>query len=312
MVFVEKAGEIIPQIVSVDTEARDKTLGEKVKFIKICPECGTPLVRYEGEAAHYCPNYSGCVPQLKGKVEHFISRDAMNIESLGPETVDEYFSRGLINDAADLYRLTVADLAGADRSRLKSAIKIIDGIERSKEVSFDRVIYALGIRFVGKVVAKSIAKHFRNIEKIKQATKEEFLQIEGVGDVIADSVIEWIHNEKNISFLSRLQDDGLQMELPEESLSSNILRGQNIVISGTFQRHSREESKIIIESHGGKNVSSISRKTSFILAGEGMGPSKRQMAESLGVKIMDENEFLSLIGDGPQEKTPSFFTLFEQ
>ena len=311
-VFVEKAGEIIPQIVSVDIDARDKSLGDKVEFIKICPECGTPLVRYEGEAAHYCPNDTGCTPQLKGKIEHFICRDAMNIESLGPETIDDYFSRGLIANSADLYKLTVADLAGADRSRIKSAKKIIDSIEHSKEVKFDRVIYALGIRFVGKVVAKSIARHFRNIEAIRNATKEDFFQIEGVGEVIAESVIDWLHNESNVHLLTRLREEGLQMELPEETKSSDILNGQSIVISGTFQRHSREEYKAIIESHGGKNVSSISSKTSFVLAGEGMGPSKRQKAESLGVRIVGENDFLSIIGDEPNDSENSLFPLFEQ
>lgn len=308
-VFVEKAGEIIPQIVGVDTDARNDSLGEKVEFIKICPECGTHLVRYEGEAAHYCPNDSGCAPQLRGKIEHFISRDAMNIESLGPETVDEYFSRGLIADPADLYKLTVADLAGADRSRLKSAKKIIESIERSKKVSFDHVIYALGIRFVGKVVAKTIARNFRNIEALRNATKEEYLQVEGVGDVIADSIIDWMTDEKNINLISRLQAEGVQMNLPEEKKSSDILNGQNIVISGTFQKHSREEYKAIIESHGGKNVSSISGKTSFVLAGDGMGPSKKQKADSLGVKIMEENEFLKLIGEESKESEPSLFEL---
>ena len=310
MVFVEKAGEIIPQIVGVDSEARDASLGEKIVFPKLCPECGTPLVRYDGEAATYCPNDTGCLPQLKGKVEHFICRDAMNIESLGPETVDDYFARGLIADVSDLYRLTITDLAGADRTRLKSAKKIIDGIEQSKKVPFDRVLFALGIRFVGKVAAKAIARHFRNIEALRQASKDDFLQIEGVGEVIAESVMRWMKEEKNASLLERLKGVGLQMALPEESKVSDKLSGKNIVISGTFQRHSRKEYNDIIEAHGGKNVSSISSKTSFVLAGEGMGPAKRQKAEALGIEIMSETEFLNLIGEEAKDEEPTLFSLF--
>lgn len=296
-VYVEKAGEIIPQIVGVATDQRGTDLGKKVEFIRLCPECHTPLVRYDGEAAHYCPNDATCPPQLKGRIEHFISRDAMNIDSLGPETIDDYFERGLVHDIADLYDLQVTQLCGADRSREKSARKIIDGIQKSKEVSFDRVLFALGIRFVGKVVAKLLAKHFRCIERLETASLDDLLQVEGIGAIIAQSVKSYLSNPKNQEVISRLKSKGVQMEMPEEVQLSNHLEGKNIVISGTFSRHSREEYKTLIEKHGGKNVSSISKKTTFILAGENMGPSKLEKAEKLGIALMNETEFLQLIGE---------------
>ena len=294
-VYVEKAGEIIPQIVGVATEMRGADIGPRVDFIKVCPECGTPLVRYEGEAAHYCPNDTACPPQLKGRIEHFISRDAMNIDSLGPETVDDYFERGLIHDAAGLYQLQVNQLCGADRSREKSARKVIDGIAKSKEVPFDRVLFALGIRFVGKVVAKLLARHFKSIDNLQAATLDELLQVEGVGTVIAQSVKSYLANPSNQDLILRLREAGVQMELPEQEQLSDSLAGKSIVISGTFTHHSREEYKSLIESHGGKNVSSISKKTSFILAGENMGPSKLEKAQKLGVALMNEDDFLKLI-----------------
>ena len=294
-VYVEKAGEIIPQIVGVATEMRGADIGPRVDFIKVCPECGTPLVRYEGEAAHYCPNDTACPPQLKGRIEHFISRDAMNIDSLGPETVDDYFERGLIHDAAGLYQLQVNQLCGADRSREKSARKVIDGIAKSKEVPFDRVLFALGIRFVGKVVAKLLARHFKSIDNLQAATLDELLQVEGVGTVIAQSVKSYLANPSNQDLILRLREAGVQMELPEQEQLSDSLAGKSIVISGTFTHHSREEYKSLIESHGGKNVSSISKKTSFILAGENMGPSKLEKAQKLGVALMSEDDFLNLI-----------------
>ena len=303
-VYVEKAGEIIPQIVGVDVETRKhlgNQLGEKVKFITTCPECGATLVRYPGEAAHYCPNDTACPPQLKGRIEHFISRDAMNIDSIGPETVDDYFERGLIHDAADLYKLKVEDIWGFDANRLRSAQKVIDGIEESKNVPFERVLFALGIRFVGKVVAKSIARHFKSMDALFNATIDDLLACDGVGDVIASSVRTFLREERNIDLIRRLRDAGLQMEMAQVETASNILSGQTIVISGTFAQHSREEYKKIIEDNGGKNTGSISKKTSFILAGEGMGPSKREKAEKLGITIMSETDFLSMLDKADTE-----------
>lgn len=303
-VYVEKAGEIIPQIVGVDVDARKhlgNQLGEKVKFITTCPECGATLVRYPGEAAHYCPNDTACPPQLKGRIEHFISRDAMNIDSIGPETVDDYFERGLIHDAADLYKLKVEDIWGFDANRLRSAQKVIDGIEESKNVPFERVLFALGIRFVGKVVAKSIARHFKSMDALFNATIDDLLACDGVGDVIASSVRTFLREERNIDLIRRLRDAGLQMEMAQVETASNILSGQTIVISGTFAQHSREEYKKIIEDNGGKNTGSISKKTSFILAGEGMGPSKREKAEKLGITIMSETDFLSMFDKADTE-----------
>ncbi len=295
-VYVEKAGEIIPQITGVDIEARKAlggNLGPAVEFITHCPECGAPLVRYPGEAAHYCPNDTLCPPQIKGRIEHFISRDAMNIDSLGPETVDEYFRQGLIHDAADLYRLRVDDLMGPEAKKLKSAQKIIDGIAQSRQVPFERVLFALGIRFVGKVVAKGIARHFKSMERIRQATVEELLECDGVGEIIAASVRDFFREERNAQLVDRLAEAGVRMQMEEKQAASDILAGQNIVISGTFTHHSREEYKQIIEDNGGKNTSSISKKTSFVLAGEGMGPSKRAKAVDLGIPVLTEDEFLA-------------------
>ncbi len=295
-VYVEKAGEIIPQITGVDIEARKTlsgNLGPAVEFITHCPECGAPLVRYPGEAAHYCPNDTLCPPQIKGRIEHFISRDAMNIDSLGPETVDEYFRQGLIHDAADLYRLRVEDLMGPEAKKLKSAQKIIDGIAQSRQVPFERMLFALGIRFVGKVVAKGIARHFKSMERIRQATVEELLECDGVGEIIAASVRDFFREERNAQLVDRLAEAGVRMQMEEKQAASDILAGQNIVISGTFTHHSREEYKQIIEDNGGKNTSSISKKTSFVLAGEGMGPSKRTKAADLGIPVLTEDEFLA-------------------
>ncbi|MDD4759601.1 MAG: NAD-dependent DNA ligase LigA [Bacteroidaceae bacterium] len=296
MVYVEKAGEIIPQIMGVNKEARSVFLGEKIKFITSCPECGTPLVRYEGEAAFYCPNDATCPPQIKGKIEHFISRDAMNIESLGPETVDDYFQRGLIHDAADLYSLKVEDLAGSEGSKIKSAQKIIDGIEESKNIPFENSLYALGIRFVGKVVAKTIARHFKNIEALLDAHLEDFLCVDGVGEVIANSIISYFHEEKNLNLINRLRQAGVCFEIKDNAGPvSDKLKGKVIVISGVFEKHSREEYKTMIENYGGKNASAISSKTSFILAGSNMGPSKLEKAQQLGVSIISEDDFLMMI-----------------
>lgn len=298
-VYVEKAGEIIPQIIGVETSRRDVNLGPKVEFLKNCPECGSELVRYPGEAAHYCPNDTGCLPQLKGRIEHFVSRDAMNIDSVGPETIEMLFNQGLLpyQDAADLYSLRLSDLCAPRSTREKSCRKIIDGIHASLQTPFDRVLYALGIRFVGKVVAKQVARHFKNIQNIRQATLDELLAVDGVGKIIAESIIAYFNKPENQDFVERLTLAGLQMELPEEEKLSEVLSGKSIVISGSFEKHSREEYKVLIEKHGGKNVSSISKKTTFVLAGEGMGPSKLQKATSLGIEIVSENDFLRMLSD---------------
>jgi len=302
-VYVEKAGEIIPQIVGVDTAAREgnAALGAAVEFIKTCPECGSTLVRYDGEAAHYCPNDTACPPQIKGRIEHFISRDAMNIDTLGPETVDDYFERGLISNAADLYTLRLSDLCGADGTRRRSAEKVIRAIEESKNVPFERVLYALGIRFVGKVVAKGLARHFGSLEKLRQASLSDLLACNGVGEIIAKSVKAFFAEERNTELVERLATYGLQMEMKQQTLTSNALAGKSIVISGTFLHHSREEYKALIEANGGKNVSSISKKTTFVFAGEGMGPSKLEKATQLGIPLVGEDEFLRMIGE---ESTP--------
>lgn len=294
-VYVEKAGEIIPQIVGVNMDERSGSQNEetKVHFITCCPECGTPLVRYPGEAAHYCPNDAHCPPQIKGRIEHFISRDAMNIDTLGPETVDDYFERGLIRDAADLYKLQISDLWGEDGTKQRSAQKVLDALDSSRKVPFERVLYALGIRFVGKVVAKSLAFHFGSMEALRNATIDDLLQVEGVGEVIASSVRTFLLDAANIDLITRLAEAGLQMETVKKELSSTVLDGLSIVISGTFKLHSREEYKAIIEANGGKNVSSISKKTAFILAGEGVGPSKLEKASKLGVPLVNEDDFLA-------------------
>ena len=294
-VYVEKGGEIIPKIVGVDIDARP-IIAQPVQFIKRCPECGAQLVRYEGESAWYCPNDTQCPPQIKGRIEHFISRKAMNIDSLGPETVDEYYRRGLIHNVSDLYKIDVQQING-DGSRTRSAQRIVNGIAKSKEVPFERVVFALGIRFVGETSAKLLARRFKSMEALEQATLEQLTDVDGIGKVMASSIITWFHNEDNRQLLQNLKDSGLQMSLSEDQLSaqSDRLAGQIIVISGVFSHHSRDEYKALIEQHGGKNVSSISKKTSFILAGENMGPSKLEKAQKLGIRIMLEDEFLDMI-----------------
>lgn len=297
MVYVEKGGEIIPKITGVDKDARGMLIGEKVKFITHCPECGSKLVRYEGEAAHYCPNETACPPQIKGKIEHFISRKAMNIDGLGPETVDTFYRLGLIKDTADLYQLTAEDIKNLDRMGEKSAENIIKGIKASKEVPFERVLFALGIRFVGETVAKKIAKSFNNIEELENADLEKLTSIDEIGEKIAQSILIYFSSPLNVNLIERLKSAGLQLYRKEEDLNeyTDKLAGQSIVISGVFTYHSRDEYKDLIEKNGGKNVGSISTKTSFILAGENMGPSKLEKAHKLGIKIISEDEFLTLI-----------------
>lgn len=296
MVYVEKGGEIIPKITGVETSLRPSE-SPKVEFITHCPECGSALVRYEDEAAHYCTNETACPPQIKGKIEHFISRRAMNIEGLGPETVDQFYQEGLIHDVADLYTLQAEDICRLDRMGEKSAENIIQGIVRSKEIPYERVLFALGIRFVGETVAKKIAKAFRSIDALAAATLDDLIHVDEIGEKIAGSIITYFANEKNRELLERLRQSGLQLEASEEDLSgyTDKLKDKSIVISGVFVHHSRDEYKTLIEKHGGKNVGSISKKTTFILAGDNMGPSKLEKAQKLNIPIVGEDEFLAMI-----------------
>lgn len=295
-VYVEKGGEIIPKITGVETSLRPAG-SEKVTFITHCPECGSPLVRYEDEAAHYCTNETQCPPQIKGKIEHFISRRAMNIEGLGPETVDLFYQEGMIHDVADLYQLQSQDIARLERLGEKSAENIMAGLARSREVPYERVLFALGIRFVGETVAKKIARAFPSIGLLAAATLDDLIQIDEIGTRIAQSILLYFSNEKNRQLVARLKEAGLKMEADEEDRSgyTDNLAGQSIVISGVFQHHSRDEYKALIEKHGGKNVGSISKKTSFILKGDNMGPSKLEKAEKLGIRLVEEDEFLKMI-----------------
>ncbi|MDR0961102.1 MAG: NAD-dependent DNA ligase LigA [Mediterranea sp.] len=297
MVYVEKGGEIIPKITGVDTSARGFMVGEKVRFITRCPECGTPLVRYEGEAAHYCPNETACPPQIKGKIEHFISRRAMNIDGLGPETVDLFYRQGLIKDTSDLYRLTARDIKGLERMGEKSAVNIVHGIAAGKEVPFERVLFALGIRFVGETVAKKLAKSFADIHELADASMERLISIDEIGTKIAQSIRVYFDNPSNRALVERLEAAGLQFTRREDDRThyTDKLAGQSVVISGVFARHSRDEYKEMIEQNGGKNVGSISAKTSFVLAGDNMGPAKLEKAQKLGVRILGEDEFLALL-----------------
>lgn len=298
MVYVEKGGEIIPKITGVDLASRPAG-SEKVIFITHCPECGSKLVRYEDEAAHYCTNETACPPQIKGRIEHFISRRAMNIEGLGPETVDLFYQEGLIHDVADLYDLKAADISRLERLGEKSAENIISGIVRSKEVPYERVLFALGIRFVGETVAKKVARAFPSIDALAAATLDDLIHVDEIGGRIAQSIIQYFANGKNREIIERLRKAGLKMEA-DPSLTtaySDRLQGKSIVISGVFTRHSRDEYKELIERHGGKNVGSISRKTSFILAGDNMGPSKLEKAKALNIPIIDETRFLDMINE---------------
>ena len=297
-VYVEKGGEIIPKIVGVNTEARTAGLGEKVSFIKTCPECGTPLVRPEGEAAHYCPNDIGCPPQIKGRIEHFVTRKAMNI-NIGPETIEDLYEAGLVKDSADLYTLRISDLLRLERWAEKSAQNLMESLAASKEVPFERVLYALGIRYVGETVAKRLALSFHSIEALEQASFESLIAVDEIGERIAQSVRAYFADVRNQAIVKRLKEQGLQMKLSDERLAnqSDKLKGLTIVISGTFSKHSRDEYKAMIEQHGGKNSGSVSGKTNYILAGENMGPAKLEKAAKLGVKIIHEEEFLSMLNE---------------
>ena len=294
-VLVEKGGEIIPKIVDNVTPNHP----DAIPFITRCPVCGTPLVRYEGESAYYCPNDSGCPPLRLGRIEHFISRKAMNINSLGPETVDALYRTGLIADAADLYGLTEEQLLTIEGGGCEMARRIIQSIDESRAVPFERVLFAIGIRFVGEIAAKALARNFGSMEAVRNASLESLLAINGIGEVIARSVITFFHDEKNLAYVQRLCQAGLQMQLSqqEQQVRSDTLQGQSVVVSGVFRHHSRDEYKALIEQHGGRNVGSISAKTSFVLAGENMGPAKLEKASRLGIRILSEEEFLSLIGE---------------
>ena len=296
MVYVEKGGEIIPKIVGVDMDARFM-VGDKVRFIDKCPECGSPLTRYEGEAAHYCTNDTACPPQIKGKIEHFVSRKAMNIDGLGSETIDQFYQEGLIHTIADLYTLKAPDIARLERMGKKSALNILEGVRASLEVPFERVLFALGIRFVGETTAKTLAKSFRSIDALASASLDQLMQVDEIGARIAESIIRYFADTKNREQIERLREAGVQMQMEELDMSgyTDKLAGKSIVISGVFAHHSRDEYKEIIEKNGGKNVGSISKKTSFILAGDNMGPSKLEKANKQGVPIVNEDDFLKLL-----------------
>ena len=295
-VFVEKGGEIIPKIVGVDVTKRPEN-SEPTQYIENCPECSAALVRSEGEAAHYCPNYNGCPPQIKGKIEHFVARKAMNIDSLGAETIDQLYTAGLIKNIADIYELKKEQLLPLERLAEKSVNNLIDGIEQSKKIPFERVLYAIGIRHVGETTAKKIARKVKNIEVLMNSTAEQLLEIEEVGEIIAKAIVQFFANPEDRSIVERLQAHGLQFALSEEQLqnTSDKLKDLTFVISGVFQKYSRDELKNMIEQNGGKNSGSISKKTSFVLAGDNMGPEKLKKAESLGVKIIGEDDFLEMI-----------------
>lgn len=296
MVYVEKGGEIIPKITAVDTSAR-LLIGEKVRFVRTCPECKTPLERIEGEAAWFCPNEKGCPPQIKGKIEHFISRKAMNIEGLGSETINQFYTLGLVKNAADLYTLDVETIAGLERLGERSAQNIVEAVRQSCKVPFERVLFALGIRYVGETVAKKLALALHSIDRLREASVEELTQIGDIGERIAQSVVAYFGDEDNLRLVERLREYGVQMQIAEERLSERTdkLAGATIVISGTFAHHSRDEYKALIEQHGGVNTGSVSGKTTYILAGENMGPAKLEKARKLGVRILSEEEFLEMI-----------------
>ncbi|MCQ2083430.1 MAG: NAD-dependent DNA ligase LigA [Bacteroidaceae bacterium] len=305
MVYVEKGGEIIPKITEVDLDSRSMLIGDKVRFIDTCPECGAKLVRYPGEAAHYCPNTGACPPQIKGRIEHFVSRKAMNIDGLGPETIDLFYQAGLVKDIADIYSLTARDIARMERLGEKSAANIIKGIEKSKTVPFERVLFAIGIRFVGETVAKILARSLGSMEAVRKASLETLTGIDEIGEKIAGSIVSFFEQPANIELVDRLAETGLQMELQSDSQEQgNALEGKSIVISGVFKEHSRDEYKSLIERNGGKNVSGISGATSFVLAGSDMGPAKKEKAANLGIPLIDEYEFLKMIGLEPNN-TPN-------
>lgn len=294
MVYVEKGGEIIPKIVGVESH---DVFSEKTQFITKCPECGAELVRVEGEAKHFCPNSNNCPPQIKGKIEHFVSRKAMNIETIGEETVALMYDAGLVHNIADLYGLTKEKVMKLDRMADKSAENIIKGIESSKQVPFERVVYALGIRHVGETMAKKLAFALKDIETLSNATVEQLIAVGDIGEVIAQSIVDYFSNDDNVKIVARLIDAGLQFKVKEQEKLSSSLDGLSVIISGTFTHYSRDEIKKVIELHGGKNVSSISKNTDLFVTGENIGPAKLEKATKLNIKMVNEDEFRKMIGE---------------
>ncbi len=294
MVYVEKGGEIIPKITEVELSERDEN-SRPFEYITHCPECGSELVRYEGEAKHYCPNASGCKPQIVGRIEHFVKRKAMDIEGLGGETIELLWENGLIRNISDIYYLDPVQLAALPRLGEKSAANILEGARLSKEVAFERVLFALGIRFVGETTAKYLASHFRTLDAIAHATVEELSEAEEVGSKIADAIVEYFASEENLQIIERLRGAGLQFEVKDKIRESNALEGKSVVISGKFAGMSRDDMKALVEKHGGRNLAAVSANVDFVVAGDNMGPAKRQKAEKLGVRIIDESEFMAMI-----------------
>ena len=295
-VYVEKGGEIIPKIVGIVSHERD-LFSESTQYITECPECGSTLKRKEGEAQHYCHNKKECPPQIKGRIEHFISRKAMNIDSLGVETIHQFFSEGLISSVVDLYSLTLQELLPLERMAEKSANKIIASIKASKKVPFERVLFALGIRYVGVTVAKKIAFHFQSLENIQHANLEQLIQVDEIGERIAQSLKDWLSENTNIELVEALNESGLQLKIDDDILvdRTHILKGKSFVISGVFELFSRDQLKSLIEQNGGRNTASISKKTTYLIAGTNMGLRKREKAESLGVEVITQTEFINLL-----------------
>ena len=295
-VYVEKGGEIIPKIVGVNLDKREAD-AQPVKYITHCPECGTELVRNEGEAQHYCPNAYGCPPQITGKIQHFISRKAMDIEGLGEETVEQLFRAGIIHTYADLYEVTVEKLLPLERMAQKSAENIVKGIQKSKEIPFERVLFALGVRYVGETVAKKLARHYKTIEALEKASVEQLVEVDEIGNQIASSIVNFFADDHNRQLIDRLKGYGLQFSINEQATEgqTDALKGLIFVVSGVFHLYSREELKALIEQHGGKVGSSISSKTNYVIVGDNMGPSKKEKAEQLGVKMISEEEFNTMI-----------------
>jgi len=297
MVYVEKGGEIIPKIVGVD-ESKRATDSRPVEYISKCPECGTELIRNEGEAVHYCPNQLGCPPQIKGRMEHFISRKAMDIDGLGAETIELLYDNSLIGDIHDIYELKKEDLMPLERLAEKSVNNLLEGIEASKSIPFERVLYAIGIRFVGQTVAKTLAKNFKSMDALQKASYDELIEVDEVGTKIAESVTEFFSEQRNLDIIQSLSESGLQMEIDRQQLqnASDVLGGNTFVVSGVFEHHSRDEIKELIQNHGGKNVGSISGKTNYVLAGANMGPAKFEKAKKLEIPIISEQDFVKMIG----------------
>jgi DNA ligase (NAD+) len=310
-VFVEKGGEIIPKIIEVDMDMRPLD-SKPLEFITHCPECGTALIRKEGEAANYCPNEEGCPPQIKGKMVHFVARKALDIDSMGEETIDLLWEKGLIKNVADFYTLKYEDMLGLMKISIdeeagtkknvrlldKSVTNILAGVEASKNTPFERVLFGLGIRFVGETVAKKLAKYFKTVDAIAAASFEELIAVDEIGDRIAESIIQWFANPQHLEIIENLKAAGLHLSVDESNQLEidNKLDGKSFVVSGVFAKFSRDELKETIEKFGGKNVGSISSKTDFVLAGENMGPAKLQKATDLGIKIISEEDFLEMIG----------------